>query len=220
MGQRSSPTRKPAEVSQNGHPPHQVDLGLERLIFFSDAVFAIAITLLALEVRLPAGVELADNTALTAALLAIWPKYMSYAISFLVIGLYWMAHHRMFRLIVRYDRRLLFLNLLLLLVIAFVPFPTALLGEFGYVVTTFSYALTMLLAGLLSAAIWWYASGGGGRLLAQPLPPAELRRSRLRALIAPGIFLGSLGLAVFDSGVARLSWILIGLVALIRPAET
>ncbi|MCA9908698.1 MAG: DUF1211 domain-containing protein, partial [Anaerolineae bacterium] len=96
-------------------------LGLERLIFFSDAVFAIAITLLALEIRLPPSTEEAlSDQALLDALLALGPRYLAYALSFWIIGAFWIAHHRRYRTINRYDGRLLQLNLLLLMVLAFV----------------------------------------------------------------------------------------------------
>lgn len=219
MRQRSAPAAKPPEMRHTSPLAHPADLGLERLVFFSDAVFAIVITLLALEIRLPVGVELADNAALRAALLALWPKYFSYILSFLVVGVYWLGHHRMFGQIVRYDRRLLFLNLLLLLVIGTVPFPTALLGEYVYAAATIVYALTMALVGLLSASLWWHATGAGGRLLARPLPAAELWRTRRRALAAPAVFLASIGLASVGSGLARLSWLLIVPLLLIQPAE-
>jgi len=73
------------------------DLGLERLVFFSNAVFAIAITLLALDIRLPAGSEMFSDAQLLAALLGIWHKYLAYGISFFVIGTLWIGHHRKFR---------------------------------------------------------------------------------------------------------------------------
>ncbi len=69
------------------------------------------------------------NEELLLRLLEIWPKYMSYVISFLVIGSFWMAHYVRFRVITGYDGRLMLLNLLLLMVIAFVPFPTAVLSR-------------------------------------------------------------------------------------------
>ncbi len=71
-------------------------LGLDRLIFFSDAVFAISITLLVLEIRLPAMEGNVTSTMLVSGLLALWPKYLAYVISFLVIGIFWIAHHRGF----------------------------------------------------------------------------------------------------------------------------
>lgn len=182
------------------------ELGFERLVFFSDAVFAIAVTLLAIEIRLPAG-DYPDGTALLAALIGLWPRYLSYTISFFVIGLYWIGHHRMFRLIARYDRRLLFLNLVLLLWIAFIPFPTAVVGEHTGPVATIFYALTMAVTGGAAAVLWWYASGKNGRLLARPLAPSSVRANRLRTLVAPAVFLASVGIALWNDDAARLSWI-------------
>lgn len=189
---------------------HEQDhLGLERLIFFSDAVFAIAITLLALEIRLPVGQELRTDGELLAALLSIWPRYLSYIVSFLVIGMYWMAHHQMFRMVARYDRRLLFLNLLLLLCIAFVPFPTAILGEYTGSVATIFYALSMVVTGLVSALLWWYASGERRHLLVAPLTAAELQANRLRSLAAPTVFLVSIAITLWNDDAAKLSWIVL-----------
>ncbi|HXZ74928.1 MAG TPA: TMEM175 family protein, partial [Streptosporangiaceae bacterium] len=98
------------------------NLEYDRVLFFSDAVFAIAITLLVVDIRVPdvvvnAGQEIKDSNG----------RILSFAISFLVIGLFWMAHHRLFRYITALDRSLMFLNLLFLGTIAFLPYPTALL---------------------------------------------------------------------------------------------
>lgn len=195
--------------------PDEHDIGLERLIFFSDAVFAIAITLLALEIRLPSDAGEMDNAALLSALLAIWPKYLSYCISFLVIGIYWLSHHRFFRFIKRYDGRLLFINLLLLLLVAFVPFPSAVIGENGNRTGTIFYALTMIAVGLLAALLWWYAAAGG-RLLERPLAPAPFWRLMFRSLIAPAVFLLSIPLAFVDADLAKYAWIVIAVVVFIR----
>ena len=86
-------------------------IGMERLIFFSDAVFAIAITLLTLEIRLPATDGSLTNAELLQSILAIGPKYIAYIISFLVIGLFWIGHHRKFQLIRKYDGTLMFFKL-------------------------------------------------------------------------------------------------------------
>ena len=121
------PTSHPLEGKQASSEQDQ--LGLERLLFFSDAVFAIAITLLALEIRLPSLEGSLTNDQLFQDLLAIWPKYFSYALSFLVIGAFWMGHHRKFRFILRYDTNLILLNIFLLMGVAFIPFPTTVIGE-------------------------------------------------------------------------------------------
>jgi len=99
-----------------------VDTG--RLETFSDGVFAIAITLLILDVRLPSG-----HASLTHRLADTWPGYVGYVISFLIIGIMWANHHGIFRLIARTSHGLVVANLLLLLCVAFIPFPTAVLAE-------------------------------------------------------------------------------------------
>lgn len=185
--------------------------GLERLIFFSDAVFAIAITLLALEIRLPTLEGNVTNEQLLQALLSIWPKYLGYLLSFLVIGQSWVVHHSRFKYIARYDRALLSLNILLLMFVAFIPFPTAIISEYPNLVGTVFYALAMVIVGLLSSFIWIYAAHDN-RLLDPPLPLAQRRRQTLRTLVVPGIFLLSIGLAFINPDLAKYSWLLTAVV--------
>jgi uncharacterized membrane protein len=181
--------------------------GLERLAFFSDAVFAIAITLLALEIRLP---ETTSDSNLLAALGSIWEQYLGYGISFLVIGMYWTAHHRTFRELEAYTDRLLLLNLLLLLLVGFVPFPTAVISSHSGTVGTIFYAVTMTAVGVMLAFFWWYVQAKS-RLLPEPLEGRFLRRTLARALIAPAVFLTSIPIALWNPDLAKWSWILIGL---------
>jgi hypothetical protein len=104
---------------------HHYETG--RLEAFSDGVFAIAITLLVLEIAVP---HVEHDASLTNALLDLWPSYFGYAVSFITIGVMWINHHHMFKDIERVDHGLLALNLLLLICISFVPFPTAVLAEY------------------------------------------------------------------------------------------
>jgi uncharacterized membrane protein len=186
---------------------------MERLIFFSDAVFAIAITLLALEVRLPAGAETFTDAQLSANLLSMWPKYMGYVLSFLVIGSFWSAHHRKFQLLRRYDRRLLTLNLLILMVVAFIPFPSSIISESDTRTATIFYALVMILAALLFIVFWWHASRHD-LLLEAHLTPQQRRREFMMPLTTMTIFLLSIGIAFLDAGLARFVWLLLLPVAL------
>jgi TMEM175 potassium channel family protein len=94
--------------------------GIGRILALSDGVFAIAITLLILEISIPA---VTDDGGLTKALLGLWPQYLAYVLSFLVIARFWVTHHVAFRPIGRYDAVLVWLNLLLLMFVAFLPFP-------------------------------------------------------------------------------------------------
>src|SRR5438552_9252985 len=97
-----------------------------RLEAFADGVFAIAATLLIIDV----GVPTQFHESLGPELLRLWPQYIAYAVSFLTIGIMWVNHHRLVRQLERIDERFLFLNLGLLACIAFVPFPTRVLAEF------------------------------------------------------------------------------------------
>jgi uncharacterized membrane protein len=128
-----------------------------RVEAFSDGVLAIAITLLILEISVPhtKGDDLLD------ALAHQWPSYAAYVVSFLTIGIMWVNHHALFDHVLAVDRGLLFVNLFLLLAIAFLPFPTALLAAYvrspdGGRVAAVIYCLTLLVVGLGFLALWSY----------------------------------------------------------------
>ncbi len=192
--------------------------GLERLIFFSDAVFAIAITLLALTIQLPAGTPVGGDVSdgvLQAALAQTGKKILSYVISFLIIGIYWISHHRLFRRVQRYDSRLIMINLVLLMTIGFIPFPTSLVSEYGNRTAVIVYAASVAVVGLLTALMWMYMSYKG-RLLDAPVPRHEWLVTMARLLLAPAIFLVSIGLAFINTDLAKYAWALSALGALIR----
>lgn len=128
-----------------------------RLEAFSDGVFAIAITLLILEIKVPPAADLANG------LLQLWPSYLAYAISFVVIGAIWINHHAMFDWIDRVDQKLLLLNTMHLMFIAFLPFPTAVLAEalhwgLNQSTATAFYGGTLTIIGVFVTAMWNYAS--------------------------------------------------------------
>jgi uncharacterized membrane protein len=129
-----------------------------RVEYFSDAVIAIAVTLLVLDIH----VEVRADESVFAAVGRDWEQFFAYVLSFLVIGLNWMFHHRRFRVIVRYDTTLVWINLVFLLFIALVPFPTSLLADQSpnpEVITL--YAGMVAILGLLGAATWAYAYRAG-----------------------------------------------------------
>jgi len=141
------------------------DLALDRLVFFSDAVFAIAITLLVLEIDIPDLPVHVSTAASWRALAELVPSFFAFALSFLVIGRFWMGHHERFRSLRHFDARLMWPNMLYLMAIAFMPFATAFLGRnLGHFVPALVYNLAMLVLSLL--ALWLArqirASGGGG----------------------------------------------------------
>jgi uncharacterized membrane protein len=157
--------------------------GLERILFFSDAVMAIAITLLVLDVRVPDAPQ-----GLGRALLALWPNYLSYLFSFFLIGSYWLSHHRLFRPVVRYDDRLVLLNLLFLFFIALIPFSAKLIAlHLTRRLAVVVYSLNILPLGIISTALTRHAYRDG-RLLDAAYDQAGVRRQ---------LDYGRRGLAVF-----------------------
>ena len=119
-------TDEPVELDESADTS-----SFERVVFFSDAVYAIAITLLVIDLRVPDLPGDASTQAIADALLQLAPRFYAFALSFAVIGVYWLTHWRRFQLIERVNQRLVVINLLLLGSIVFIPFPTALIAEFG-----------------------------------------------------------------------------------------
>ena len=167
-----------------------------RIEAFSDGVFAIAITLLIIEVHVPAR-EHAET--LGHELLRIWPSYLGYLTSFLTIGVMWINHHYVFELIDRVDRTMLLLNTLLLMLIAFVPFPTAVLAQFietgGARAAAVLYGATLTLTALTYFAWWRYASAGR-RLIAEQVPD-EAIDDITRAYTPGAVLYGGAALVAF-----------------------
>jgi TMEM175 potassium channel family protein len=177
--------------------------GIGRILALSDGVFAIAITLLILEIAVPATT---GDSGLPRALLGLWPRYLAYALSFLVIARFWVSHRLAFQLIARDNAELVWLNLLLLMFVAFLPFPTAVLGEHaGSPAAAVLYGTSVALASTASAAYWWYASGRG-RLLRPDAGRARVRAMRARSLSAPVFFALTLPIAAFAPYAAEGLW--------------
>lgn len=133
-------------------------LSFERIVFFSDAVFAIAITLLVLEIKVP-HMDSANEAELRTKLWHLLPKIAGFIVSFFIISLMWFEHHRIFRYIKNFDAGLIWRNLIFLLTISFIPFPTALSSENSWSKTAFViYTLSFALAGLAKFWIWSYAA--------------------------------------------------------------
>src|SRR5437868_2475316 len=149
----------------------------ERLEAFSDGVFAIAITLLVLEIRVPSGAQLATPDALLQALAALWPSYIGYTVSFVTVGIMWANHHNLFRHVAIVDHGFLLANLSLLLGVGFVPFSTALLaasiGEPSAQIGVLVYAATFLAIAVGFNLLWYWAQHDG-RLLRHDSDPAAI----------------------------------------------
>jgi uncharacterized membrane protein len=170
---------------------------------FSDGVFAIAITLLIIEVRVP------DSEAgeLARDLANLWPAYAAYVVSFVIIGIIWVNHHEIFEGLAAVDRPLLFLNLLLLLTVAFLPFPTALLGDYiregdNAHIAAAVYGFNMTMIGLAFTAVWTYLVRVPS-LLDPDVGTDGALRARRAAAVGPVIYALTIPLA-FISPVACL----------------
>jgi len=178
-----------------GSPLHnelRKEFQLERLILFSDAVFAIAITLLVIEIKIPEidSKELTEGKLLIA-LKHLIPKFVGFLISFLLIGQYWAVHHRMFGYVINFNTRLIWLNLLFLLAIALMPFSTGFYSEYAarpVLSPVIFYTFNIALLGLINFLMWRYLSNTRNGLT-ENLTPQVARYSSLRAITVPVIFI-------------------------------
>ena len=182
--------------------PFETDPRLHRLLILSDGVFAIALTLLAVQLALPEATKDVRGAALLPALLGAWPKVLGYLTSFTVIAIFWQAHQRLFLQVRRYDGILLWLVFLQLGSIAFIPFPTAVVGEHvGNPVAQEFYYATLLVSGLVWVLLRWYATAGH-RLVDRGLSSRDLRGYLRLSLVAPVVLL--VVMALIPLGIGRL----------------
>ena len=182
-----------AALSESTQP---VAPGSGRVEAFSDGVFAIAITLLVLEVKVP---EVEGGHGLTTALLHQWPSYVAYAVSFATIGIMWINHHAIFDRVRLVDRGLLYRNMFLLGSVSFLPFPTAVLARYlrdsdNARAAAVAYGATMVVVGLAFTLIWQH-------LLRRPalrkphVTEAGVRRALRRSGVGPFVYLVATGVA-------------------------
>ena len=166
------------------------DLSLERIIFFSDAVFAIAITILALEIQLPG-----DTAEPVRMIRELAPALLAYVFGFTQIAIYWLAHHTLFEKLVRYDTTLIGLNLLFLLLIAFLPVPVSILIRSGVQLGSlaFMYGCLVMLGGV-EWLLWKYLASPRRSLLDESLTARE--RSIIKRKIEALILLFLVGIVV------------------------
>jgi uncharacterized membrane protein len=149
-------------------------------------VFAFALTLLVVQLVVPV-LPRGEVGQLGARLLDQAPSYLSYLISFVVIALYWYQHHRIFRYVRRWNPGLIILNLGMLLFIAVLPFPTAIVGRYGdQPVAVVPYALVLGTIGLLAWLMWWYSTRR--RLMTPSLDRRSAGRFMWRAAVTPAVF--------------------------------
>jgi uncharacterized membrane protein len=192
-------------------PParREIERGSEefsRVLAFSDGLFAIAMTLLVVSIAVPTLRVSDDEGELLRALGDLESAYISFFVSFAVIGRYWIAHHQFFRMLRAVDYGLIWLNLVYLAFIAFLPFPTALLGAyFENAISVALYSTTVALVSGFEVVLFRHAHDRA--LLTRPLP-ADVYRWSLALSLSPVVFfLGSIPLAFVDTTLAVLFWL-------------
>ena len=182
-------------------PEAELDLRLQRLLFLCDGIYAIAATLLALELVLPEATADLSGRDLLNSLLESWPRVLAFLTSFLFIANFWVGHNMLYHRVRRFDGGLMWLALGQLSCIAFLPFPTSVIGEHvSDPVAQQFYFGSLLVSGLMMWAMWWYMSSGH-RLVDPDLSPRDIRRTHL---ISSGVPASTLAMMVLVAlGVGR-----------------
>ena len=182
-----------------------------RLEAFSDGVFAIAITLLIFGIKVPvvAGPDLSGE--LKHQLIALWPSYLSFVVSFANISVFWIGHHHMFRMISRPNRTLLWLNNLFLMCVSFIPFPASLISLYGGErVALVIYCGSIMITGIAFYSLWTYASTRR-RLLYSYVPPHVVKVAGWRILGGALCYGIALILSIVSTAACRLLLIIVPL---------
>ena len=194
---------------QQGDEPPAGDLGLNRLLALSDGVFAIALTLLVLGLAVPADLS---GDELDRAFDELRAGGFAAALSFFVIGVFWMGHHRLFRVIDRYDDRLLLLNLVFLAPVVLMPFATELIAHYGdRPGITAAYAAIISVAAIAQLVLWTYATHRR-RLVPADTPRHVVVAEMLEAITSAVVFSVSIPVAYVSPSLARASWAVLTLV--------
>lgn len=186
----------------------------ERVVFFSDAVFAIAMTLLVVDLRVP---DVDNGETSGDVIVSLLPGFLAFVISFAVIAVNWNSHHRKFRVINGFDSRLIQLNFLLLFLVAFTPFPTSLMSEYpGEVPSVVLYAAVVASLSLVQFAMWAHAWRHD--LIDKLIEPDVYRFVGRNLLVVPIVFGASILIAIFwDANIAMYSWLALIPISIIVP---
>ena len=187
--------------------------GITRILALTDGVFAIAATLLVIELVVPTLSADATSTDLWNALSGAFPMFLAYLLSFFILGVWWNAHHRHYSLMRDTDWTLRWLNLLMLLWIALLPFFTKILAEYGDLQVALAlYSLDQAATGLFLTLSWIYASRNH-RLIDKDVPEKTIRLTLIRSSTAPILFFVSIGVSFINPILTYISWF--GLVPII-----
>ncbi|MFW9835589.1 MAG: TMEM175 family protein [Candidatus Thorarchaeota archaeon] len=185
---------------------HETSLELERIVFFSDAVIAIVSTILVIELALPdlSAAELAGQ--LPDILISLFPKFISYFLSFMIIGSFWVRHHMIFSYIKKYDYRLIWLNIFFLAFLALIPFATGVLGAAVFNVTSvIFYSAVVASASIIFLVMWVYASRGY-RLVSPSISKKSIQYEERRSILTTVSFVLAIPAAIVDVRLSVIVW--------------
>ena len=181
----------------------------DRIINFSDSVFAFAATLLILKIDLPKIPPHVLAADFYTELARLWPAYAANFISFLFIAYYWRLHHKLFILIKRYNNVLIWLNTVVLIFVSFLPFPIDLFGDYPTIVpVVLFYTVSIALVGYLLLALWIYAVSNH-RLVDKTMRSKTIWYHTLTMAVAPVVFTLSLPLLLVDHLIGKISWVFV-----------
>ena len=194
-------------MAEAGHSSNKLHFQLDRISFFTDGVFAIAITLLVIEFKVPV-VEHPTDAALWDRLAHMGLLLLGFLISFCIVGYYWSVHHRIFGYVEKYTSRLIWLNLMFLFSVVLLPFTSGLLGEYAsetHLLIPYSvYVINICLTALMNAVLWFYVSNPKHELLTHHISKERILLGFYFTLVVPILFIISLLVANYNPTIGRL----------------
>lgn len=175
-----------------------------RIEALCDGVFAIAMTLMVFGIKVPTVAIVSTSDGLPEALFALWPQFVTYAISFVMLGVFWIGHHNQFHYIRRTDRVLLWINISFLMFVTAIPFSTQVLGQYRNQPTAvIFYAINLILVGFLLYSQWWYATANR-HLIDADLDPAFTKLVGNRILLGCAFLLLSIAMSLISTRLSLL----------------
>ena len=187
---------------------HETGLSKKRVEFLTDGIFAVVMTLLVLEISIPqissshddATIDsAAAETELLKGLFDLWPKLLSFGITFIILAIYWLAHHRQFYYIKHVNRTLIWINFMFLMATCLLPFSASLLGEYNQQqISIFVFGANSIMIASLLSIQWWYALSHYSTLVHENLDPVTKTSSLRRLLLGIIVYLIAIGISFVD----------------------
>ena len=202
-------------MAEAGHSVNKNHFQLDRISFFTDGVFAIAITLLVIEFKVPVIEHPTDHLLWDSLKEMAW-KLLGFIISFCIVGYYWSVHHRIFGYVEKYTARLIWHNLLFLFSVVLLPFTSGLLGEYASAsdlhIPYGFYVINICLTAVMNALLWFYVSNPKHNLLTHKISKERILLGFYFTLVVPVLFIISFIVTTYDQSIGRLIPILIPIV--------